>query len=163
MTVESLLDYGFKEYPTNEHDKHDKNWQYCVRTPKGKKLFVQIKFWQFSRYSNGERGLVQDAFSADCQFDMRGSKTFNVDISVNDMTPKQVVEWFDDMFNKMNCTYYECYSDENYDDEGNQVAYNCEQCGKYLGRDSEKYCPECKYELDSGFRQYVPKRKRKIR
>lgn len=161
MTIESLLSYGFKEYNRNAGEKHDRNWQFCLRTKEGKKLFVDVRLWEFSRYSTPENK-VQDSFDAKCQFDMNGPKTFNVDISVNDMTPAQVVEWFNDMFNKMSCTYYERYDE---DDRPDSPPGSCVTCKRWLppaNRISPYLCEECKYELESGFKPFVPT-KRKTR
>lgn len=153
MTVESLLDYGFKEYPTNDHEKFDRNWQFCKRDQKGKKLYVQVRLWGFSKYTTVDR-IVHDSFDADVQFDMNGPKTFNVTISVNDMTPSQVVDWFDRMHDKMGCVHYELYED---DEEMNPSQ--CE-CGKFLPPEdamSPFLCSRCKYEKESGFKPVIRK------
>lgn len=164
MTIESLLDYGFKEWPVAEHDKHERHFQFCKRDQKGKKLYIQVRFWEFSKYSSKERGTVLDSFDAQAQFDMNGPKTFEVTLSVNDMSPNQVVEWFEHMHNVMGCTYYELYADDQYNEDGEQTSYNCDKCGRYLAVEdsiSPFLCPGCKYEQDSGFKPVV--RKVKVR
>jgi hypothetical protein len=162
MTIESLEAYGFREWPVAEHDKHNRHWSFCKRDKKGKKLHVQIHFWDFSKYSTAENKVL-DSFSGHAQFDMNGPKTFNVDISVNDMTPDQVVDWFDRMHELMGCSYYELYSDEDeYNDEGVRVYFSCQECGKFLPPEEAKVpflCPSCLYERDTGFKK--PKLKRK--
>ena len=166
MSIEQLVTYGFKEYTVNRHSTYDRNWQYCVRTPLGKKLHVDVRLWQFSKYSTPERGIVHDSFDAESQFDMNGPKTFNVQLSVNDMTPAQVVEWFERMHTKLGCVYYERYADEQYDEEGVQTSFNCEKCGRYLSPDEAValfLCPGCKYEKDSGFKPGLLKRRPKRR
>lgn len=163
MTIEALVAYGFREWPVAQHDKHDRHWQFCKRDEKGKKLFVTIRLWEFSKYSSPERGQVQNSFDADCQLDMNGPKTFNVNISVNDMTPHQVVEWFENMFDRMGCTYYELYHHELYDDEGKQTHYNCQSCGRYLPPPEavEPYlCQTCSYQHDSGGLKPVAQKRR---
>lgn len=157
MTIDELVSYGFREWPIGQHDKHDRHWQYCVRDRLGKKLYVQVRFWQFSKYSRPDYE-AKDSFDAYCQFDMNGPKTFNVDISVNDMTPQQVIDWFENMHVRMNCTYYEISGE--FDDEGNRLTYNCEGCGAYLPQPTEPYlCSACQYQKESGFKQPVPVRK----
>ena len=160
MTIESLVAYGFKEWPVNpQHDKHDRHWQFCKRDEKGKKLYVQVRLWAFSKYSNAER-TVEDSFDADVQFDMNGPKTFNVNMSVNNMTPAQVVEWFEKMHDTMGCTHYELYSDDRYNEEGEQTSYDCDKCGRYLPPEEAVapfLCPGCKYETESGFKQVARK------
>ncbi len=146
MKINDLLSYGFKELPINQYDKHDRQWQFCYRNKIGKKFFVLVRLWQFSRYSTKERP-YQDGFDASCQFDMNGSRAFNVELSVNDMTPNQVVEWFDTMFDKLNCTYY-----ERYDSECDYNLNNCNDCGAYLSSPIlSNLCPKCLYKADTGF------------
>ena len=128
MTIESLISYGFKEYKPNQHDKFDRVFQYCKRDKIGKKFFVNVRFWMFSKYSRSDQ-VANDSFDASCQFDMRKEKTFDVTISVNDMTPSQVVDWFAEMFVLKNCAYYEKYA---YDENEEQVSFNCNECGRYL-------------------------------
>jgi len=165
MTIESLVAYGFKEWPVNQHDKHDRNWQFCKRDERGKKLFVTIQLWAFSKYSNADRK-VEDSFAADSSFDMNGPKTFNVNTNVNYMTPAQVVEWFERMHTIMGCTYYELYADEQYNEDGEKTSFNCDECGIYLPPEDAVapfLCPSCKYQKDTGFKQvtrrFRPKRR----
>ena len=111
LTIDEIEKFGFKEFKVLPHDKHDRVWAKMICDDIGKKFNVVIRFWQFSKFSNDERGKIEDSFDATCQFDMRGKRTFDVDVSVRDMTPQQIVDWFDNMFQKMECTYYERYHD----------------------------------------------------
>jgi hypothetical protein len=164
MNIQALLDFGFKEFPKNPHDTFDRNWQYCLRDEKGKKIFIQVRLWAFSKYSSSER-TVDDSFDAKCQFDMRGPKTFNVTTNVNDMTPRQVVDWFDGIHTKMGCVYYELYDDDLYDEEGSKIAYNCLNCGIFLGvfqeKNTDELCEKCRYEKETGFKQPLIKSKKR--
>lgn len=165
MSIEQLISYGFKEYTKAPHDTFDRNWQYCLRTDLGKKLYVQVRLWEFSKYSTSER-LVHNSFDAESQFDMNGPKTFNVNCSVNDMTPAQVVQWFERMHDRLGCTYYERYADDLYNDDGVQTAFNCEKCGRYLQPEEAVapfLCPGCKYEKETGFKQPIPAPKKRRR
>ena len=155
MTIESLLDYGFREWPKSNHDNHDRHWQFCKSDEKGKKIYVTVRLWEFSKYSDSDRGYVEDSFDAESQFDMNGPKTFNVNISVNNMTPGQVVDWFERMHHLMGCTYYELYERED------KSPNSCNKCGKFLPHDEAVdpfLCPPCKYEHDSGFIKPVIKK-----
>lgn len=151
MTIESLVAYGFKEYSKNTHEHFDRAWQYCVRDKKGKKFFVNVRLWEFSKYSRPDN-IVHDSFDSACQFDLRGPKTFDVTCSVNNMTPSQVIDWYENLFNRMNCYYYEIYADCDYDDEGEKISFSCEKCGLYLGRNSVvSLCDSCSYQIETGF------------
>lgn len=164
MAIQSLLAYGFKEYDVNKHDKHERNWQFCKRDEKGKKFYVLVRLWEHSKWqAPAGNHHIDDAFEAVCQFDMNGPKTFDVSVNVTDMIPEQVVDWFDQIHNKMCCTYYELYSDDQYDENGDRILFNCNNCGKYLPQEEavEPFlCPSCKYENDSGFKPYVRKLKK---
>lgn len=153
MKIEDLISYGFKEWPINpEFDKHDRHLQYCYRDENGKKFYVNVRFWQFSKHSNLDR-VVEDGFDAYCQFDMNGPRTFNVDLSVRDMTPGQVVEWFNQLFDKLGCSYYEKHEHEHKD----HISNNCNKCGAYVTPEdihsTSTYCPKCQYQVDTGFIQ----------
>ena len=158
MSVESLESYGFREYQLPGDAKHDRNWQYCLRDRLGKRLYVQVRLWKFSKYSTSDRN-VEDSFDAYAQFDMNGPRTFNVDLSVRDMTPQQVVQWFDNLFTKMGCHHYESIDD--YESESD--CYNCQKCGAYLGellsKNPTSLCPACQYETDTGFSKVKKARK----
>lgn len=158
MTIESLLDYGFKEWPKSQHDKHDRHWQFCKLDEKGKKIYVIVRLWEFSKYSTPDRE-VADSFDAEVQFDMNGPKTFNVNMNdVDDMTPSQVVDWFERMHNLMGCTHCELY-----DEREDETTHNCNKCGKFLSPEESFdpfLCPPCKYEHDSGFLKPVIKKKK---
>ena len=106
MDIASLEQFGFKEWPTCPPDRHDRHWQYCRKDEHGKRFFVQVRLWRFSKYSTDVR-LVGDSFDAWCQYDLHGKRTFDVIVSVSDMTPAEVVAWFNDVWEKLGCTYYE--------------------------------------------------------
>ena len=110
LTIDEIEKFGFKEFKILKHEKYDRVWAKWIKDDVGKKFNVVIKFWQFSKYSTDERP-VEDSFSASCQFDIRGKKTFDVDLHVRDMNPQEIVDWFDNMFHKMECAYYEKYED----------------------------------------------------
>lgn len=148
LTIQELIDYGFKEYPKNSHDNFDRVWQYCVKDKIGKKFFVNVRFWEFSKYTKPDH-IVYDSFDATCQFD--GSKCFDVSIIVSDMKPYQIIDWFDRIFYSMNCIYYECY-DEPIDDC--ITISNCKKCGLYLDEIYRKelfLCHNCDYTEKYGF------------
>jgi hypothetical protein len=159
MSIDSLVSYGFHEYPINpKFDKHDRHWSFCKRDSLGKKLYVEIRMWEFSKYSTPDNPNVENGWDAKCQFDMNGPKTFDVTISVRNMTPAQVMDWFENMHHKMGCTYYESYASMLCEDT---PSYNCDKCGKFLP-DSGGLCDGCQYEQESGgFRPVTLKKARK--
>lgn len=104
MDVESLLEFGFKEFPVHRQiANHDRNWQFCQRDNRGKRFYVQVRFWKFSKYPEG-----RDAWDAYVQFNMRKEPTFNVTMFVlEETTPAEVVDFFQTMWEKLECEYYE--------------------------------------------------------
>ena len=84
LTIDEIEKFGFKEFKVLPHDKHDRVWAKMICDDIGKKFNVVIRFWQFSKFSNDERGKIEDSFDATCQFDMRGKRTFDVDVSVRE-------------------------------------------------------------------------------
>lgn len=151
MNIESLVAYGFKEYTKHSMDHFDRVWQYCVKDKKGKKYFVNVRLWCFSKYSQPDN-VVHDSFDSSCQFDLRGPKTFDVSCSVNNMTPSQVIDWYENIFNRLNCHYYEVYENDDFDEEGQKVFFSCEECGLYLSNDYDGLlCASCSYQKETGF------------
>jgi hypothetical protein len=103
MDVQSLIDYGFKEYKDNL-SKADRHFGYTVRDDNGRVLTAHVRFWRHSKYDGG-----RDSFDAWCQYN-RTSKTFNVDLFVRqEDTPASVVEWFKLLWERMACDYYKRY------------------------------------------------------
>lgn len=103
--IEDLEKFGFKEYKVSLPDRHDRNWGYSHRDERGKKFFIELQMWEFSRYST-QGNKVEDRFSAECHYE-KGLKSFRVILSVNDMSPKEIIDWFDDIHAKLGCDYYE--------------------------------------------------------
>lgn len=105
--IDALLAFGFKEFPIHQQlDRHDRHWQFCKRDEVGKRFFVQVRLWRFSKYSNAER-VVDDSWDAQCQFDMCGERTFDVTTHFQIPSPQEIVDWFNNVWERMGCTYYE--------------------------------------------------------
>jgi hypothetical protein len=114
LSPESLVQFGFREWPTCPSDRHDRQWQYCVADQRGKKFYVQVYLWQFSKYSTPDHP-VADSWSANVQFNTFADDkrdVFDVDLHVRDKSPEDIVAWFDDLFVKLECEYYEQWSDD---------------------------------------------------
>ena len=99
MSHQELLDYGFKQFNNTIIDKYDILFQLPVRDKIGIRFYCNVRFWQNSKYSP-EAG---DGYDAKVNFN-----EFVVQLySVNDMKPKDVVAFFDKMWEKMGCSYYD--------------------------------------------------------
>ena len=124
MTKQELIDYGFRPYQPNLQfrDRFDEGWQFCQRDGLGKKFFVNIQFWDFAKYSNSIH-TVDSGWDAWVQFDMYGHRTYNVHLnSVRDMTPAEVVDWFENIWIKMRAVYYERYDHAGHYDQQVSVS-----------------------------------------
>jgi hypothetical protein len=109
LSAEDLIAFGFKEYrPNREWDKCDRCFQYRRTDERGIRFFVQVEFWEHSKYSNAERE-CPDGWSADAQFNARSDlPTFNVDLlSVAHMRPQEIVDWFESVWLRLSCAYYD--------------------------------------------------------
>lgn len=102
LTIEALESFGFKKYkPCVTIDKFDIGFSYFVEDEKGRKFNINVRFWDNTKYG------MPNCFDTSVQFNKNG-KTFNVQIlRVCEMTPQEIVLWFDDMFDKMGCDYYD--------------------------------------------------------
>lgn len=140
--IKSLVSFGFKEYKTNNFDKHDRVFSYCLSDKIGKKFYISVRFWEMSKYSDANR-TIDDAFDAICQFDVNGKRTFDVTTKVTDMSPQQIVDWFNNVFISLKCEYYELYE---------EVLLHCKKCDSFIGANNiTGFCDRCQYILDSGF------------
>lgn len=74
------------------------------RTIYGRRFSGRIRLQGVQGSTPGE---IPDGWDAWCQFGMRKEKTFNVELMFRNMTPAEVVEWFDNMFEKLGCDHYE--------------------------------------------------------
>lgn len=148
LKIQELIDYGFKEYPKNSHDNFDRVWQYCLKDKIGKKFFVNVRLWEFGKYTKPDH-IVHDSFDATCQFD-NGNRCFDVFIIVSDMKPYQIIDWFDQMFYSMKCVYYEHFIENS----SSNLISNCKKCGLYLDEIYRKelfLCQNCDYTEKYGF------------
>lgn len=104
--IADLLSFGYKEFPVAQHERQDANWRFKVKDKFGIKLFVQVRFWRLSRYST-QSTKIDDSFDAWCQFN-KSSDYFKVELGcVDKMSPAEIIEWFNNVFEKLNCNYYE--------------------------------------------------------
>lgn len=104
MTAEQLMNHGFREYPCGKFDKCDRQFQSTVRDSVGKKLFVNVRYWDRRRYGGGQ----PEGWDAWSQFTDITGNTFNVGLlSCVNMTPPEVVAWFTRAWEAMGCRYYE--------------------------------------------------------
>lgn len=102
LTFEELEKYGFKEYPVGQHSKQTKNFQYRIREDGVTKFFVNVRYWEFNFGDHR-------SFDAEVQFNIMSSDdTFNVCLlNCNNKTPEQIVYWFRQIFDRMECRDYD--------------------------------------------------------
>lgn len=101
LTAEALIEYGFKRFPPNHVlDRWTCGYQFCVRDSVGKRLFVNVRYWDsFERI----------AWDAEVSFDLDGEPLRVLRLSVASMAPAEIVDWFSDIHAKLGCDYYEKY------------------------------------------------------
>lgn len=152
LTVKQLLSFGFKKISSSHKESV---YQYCLRDGKGIKFYVEVTH-RFNLQPSITRQDVVDnlgddaylhTYWANCQFDLNGPKTFDVNMNVGDMSPDQIIAWFSDMFDRMGCTYYESKEEKK--------TAHCLKCGLFLGKEpNELYlCDSCEYAHTTGFRR----------
>jgi hypothetical protein len=112
MTIDELVSFGFKEWSVNKDmDRHDRHWQYCRKDCVGKKFFVQVRLWAFSKYSKPNME-VKDTMDSFAQLKTKDGHVFHLELlCVDNMTPQQLVDWYNDVHTKLNCSYYSIWND----------------------------------------------------
>ena len=110
LTERSLLEFGFKEYPVSKHlhDEHEKQYCYMVKDEIGKKFQIVVRFWQHSKYSTPDH-LILDGWDARCQFNTYNDDTFDVIKSVAHQSPQEIVDWFENVHEKLEAAYYKLW------------------------------------------------------
>lgn len=111
MTKEELITAGFKEFASQGGSvtQWDMLYQYRVRDQYGTRYFINVNFWQHSKYGVG----VDDSFEAEITYNdgvvwQQGRACLQVKAwSVSDWSPQEVIRWADEMWRRLNPNYYE--------------------------------------------------------
>ena len=119
MTNEELINAGYTRYdPTPYHECETDLFQKCIRDEKGKKYYINVNRWDYSKYN-----VYYIRYDASVQFCHKNNETVNVDCldgwSIPDME-----KFYEDLWNTGWFKYYESYMDEEdelYDEEGAQT------------------------------------------
>ena len=100
----ALLKAGYRMYPPPLSQRCDRCYQLRVRDENGTRFFVNVRFWQHSRYGES----VSDSYDSFAQFTGRDSVVFDIArlYHVGD-TPEIIAAWFQDVWERMGCNYYE--------------------------------------------------------
>lgn len=95
--LKKFIDFGFKETEVRTWDNCERVAYYWIRD-NGRKLQIRLRYFKYAEHEGME---------ADTQLNQKG-KTFNVHLlSAHKYSPRELVEWFDNLFNVMECDYYE--------------------------------------------------------
>lgn len=109
LTQNDLKDFGFRTYPVSPIHRHNANWQIDKWDVNGIQFYVNVRWWDNSeaRARLASQGTVEDGFDAWCQFNAVRD-TFDVTkLSVVEMTPFEIVSWFETIWKALRCDYYE--------------------------------------------------------
>ena len=106
MTEQQLLETGFSPGESPE-DNYDACWWITVKDEKGKLFFVQVRFWNFSKYSTPDYP-AEDGWDAEAHMILDGG-CFRVGRSIHQLTPIQAIDWFKGMWYKLECDYTELW------------------------------------------------------
>ena len=109
MTDKELLDAGYKRYdpPSIHADCVTDLYQKCIKDDTGKRYFISIERWDFSRISHRASD-TQPSFETTVQFTHKNGET--VDITCyNGWEIDQIEKFYDDLWKLGWFKYYEKY------------------------------------------------------
>lgn len=108
ISQEELLKAGFKRFVQKGCWAHtDIGWQLCVRDDKGNKLyFITVAEYDNVHFPEIMKHLGRYSFSPEGQFVTSKGNTFDLTM-VGAKSVEQVMEFFAELYVKMNCKPYE--------------------------------------------------------
>ena len=65
QTIKKILKLGFKEYTPSSLENYDRAWH---KRFKKDKLFINISFWEFSKYPNGKDSFNIEVYRSNNDF-----------------------------------------------------------------------------------------------
>lgn len=108
MTRQELLDVGFREFPSTGSDlqRWDILYQKRIRDKNGTRYFIDVTFWQHSKYPGGRDGWqVEVNYNDGCTFSPVRAMGISGDAS--NITASDAIEWADQLWQRLCPNYYE--------------------------------------------------------
>ena len=110
VTQESLREAGFKLFKQKGLSQFtDSYWQRRFTDGRGRKYFITIAEYDNSNYPQLLELRGKYSFTPETQFEVNGV-TFDVQMH-SPKSIEEMLDFFESMWNSMNCNYYELYED----------------------------------------------------
>lgn len=104
MTDMELVKAGFKMYNPSSVDRYDTLYQYRVRDEIGTRYFVNVYRWDMRKYGHG---VIWDADLVSNDGAEWWGNTIRIKTACSDKTPAELLAWADQMWSRLQLTYYE--------------------------------------------------------
>jgi len=117
ISIENLVANEYKQFSDNfkkNTDTYVCSYQKRFDNCKGKKFYITITVYDLSKINMSNKQWIGYNFSAEVQYNRMsdGRNTFNVKYMINNNTTIQEMEdFFDDIWVKMECNYYDIFNE----------------------------------------------------
>jgi len=108
LTVDDFIKAGYKRFKSGDWNSSDFGLQKLYSDEKGKKYFITLWVYDFSKYKNfTDENKIR--FSPDVQFSMNnGERRITINLCINDDDTVEYIEkFYEDLWNSFNCDYYQ--------------------------------------------------------
>jgi hypothetical protein len=109
LTEQDFINQGYKRFTQNFLNQADFGLQKLIKDEKGKKYYITVYAFDFSKYSIPNLG-CKISFQPDVQFKTQSEEYLNISLILNTDTDILTIEkYFEEIFQKMNIQYYELW------------------------------------------------------
>lgn len=111
ITREDLIASGYKPFTSKILSQYsDKGYQKCLRDEKGKKYYITLIEYDWDQFPEAvqQKG-YRYSYAPETQFNTQDGTVFDLQM-LSPESIEQMEVFFEDVWTKMNCQYYELYN-----------------------------------------------------
>ena len=107
LTVKDFTDSGYKQFPRSGLNNSDFGLQKLISDDLGKRYDITVWVYDWAKYEKYNLP-YSISFAPDVQLKLQNDMHFNVEMLLNpDSTIADIESFYNDMWEKFNCQYYE--------------------------------------------------------
>ena len=111
LTVKDFTDSGYKQFPNSGLNNSDFGLQKLISDEFGKRYYITVWAYDWEKYPQYNRQHKM-TFAPDVQLQLQNGMNFGVEMLLNsDSTVEDIESFYNEMWEKFNCQYYESYND----------------------------------------------------
>ena len=111
LTVKDFTDSGYKQFPSSGLNNSDFGLQKLIGDEFGKRYYITVWVYDWAKYEKYNLP-YRISFAPDVQLRLENGTNVDVLMLLNqDSTIEDIESFYNDMWEKFNCHYYERYND----------------------------------------------------